>query len=89
MPIHRTLAVAATLVWLTAADPVAADCDLAGPIEEALPDAPVAFVGTVVELDGPIATFTVSDVWTGKVAEVVAVALGVVAGGSAVAFRRR
>jgi hypothetical protein len=73
MPIHRTLAVAATLVWLTAAGPVAADCDLAGPIEEAMPDAPVAFVGTVVELDGPIATFTVSEVWKGEVAEVVTV----------------
>jgi hypothetical protein len=71
---RRTLvAAAATLLWLTAAGPAAADCEPAGPIEEALPAAPVAFVGTVAALDGPIATFAVSEVWAGEVADVVTV----------------
>lgn len=47
--------------------PVAADCELAGPIEEALPAAPIAFVGTVTRAAGPIATFAVTEVWAGDV----------------------
>ena len=70
---RRTIAAAATLTWLIAAGPASADCDPAGPIEEALPAAPIAFVGTVAALDGPIATFSVSEVWAGAVAEVVTV----------------
>jgi hypothetical protein len=73
LPMRPTLVSAAILVWLLAAAPATADCDLAGPIEQELPNAPVAFVGTVAELDGPIATFSVSEVWAGEVAEVVTV----------------
>lgn len=68
-PPHLLLALAATaFAW-----PVAADCQSAGPIEEALPVAPIAFVGTVTALNGPIATFAVSEVWAGDVPDVVEV----------------
>lgn len=68
-PLPLVLALAATsFAW-----PVAADCQPAGPIEQALPAAPVAFVGTVTALNGPIATFAVGEVWAGDVPDVVEV----------------
>lgn len=51
--------------WLLAASPVAADCEPAGPAALALPDAEVAFVGTVISVTGATATFEVSEVWAG------------------------
>ena len=59
--------------WLLAAPRVAADCEPAGPLEQVLPKADVAFVGTVTALDGPIATFAVREVWAGEVADTVSV----------------
>ena len=63
----------ALVVWILAASPVAADCQPAGPVEDALPTAPVAFVGVVTALDGPVATFAVREVWAGDVPSTVEV----------------
>ncbi|MGZ8476376.1 MAG: hypothetical protein ACXWWQ_09200 [Candidatus Limnocylindria bacterium] len=48
--------------------PVAADCQPAGPIEEALAAAPVVFVGTAVDVVRSMARFEVHEVWAGAVA---------------------
>jgi hypothetical protein len=56
------------LVPLVAVMPVSADCDPAGPLEEALPNAPVAFVGTAVEVVRSMARFEIHEVWAGAVA---------------------
>jgi len=56
------------LVPLVVAMPVTADCQPAGPLEEALADAPVAFVGTAVEVVRSMARFEVHEVWAGAVA---------------------
>ena len=61
-----------TLLTVVAA-PVAADCQPAGPIQEELPRAEVAFVGTAVDVVGSMATFSVHEVWTGSVAATVEV----------------
>jgi hypothetical protein len=50
---------------------VAADCQPAGPIEEELARAPVAFVGTVTETIGSTARLTVREVWAGDIGPVV------------------
>ena len=55
------------------AGPVAADCQPAGPIEQSLPDAPVAFVGVVTALEGPVATMAVREIWAGDVPDTVEV----------------
>ncbi|HET9416809.1 MAG TPA: hypothetical protein VFP30_04635 [Candidatus Limnocylindria bacterium] len=55
------------------ATPVAADCQPAGPIQEELPRAEVAFVGTAVDVVGSMATFAVHEVWAGSVAATVEV----------------
>ncbi len=47
--------------------PVAADCQPAGPIQEELPRAEIAFVGTAVDVAGSMATFEVHEVWAGTV----------------------
>jgi len=74
MTIRRhLLAPILAIAWAAATGPVAADCDPAGPPEEVLPTAEVAFVGRVVEVQGPRATFAVSETWAGDVAEVVEV----------------
>ena len=73
MALRITLVVACSVAWFALVSPATGDCQLAGPIEEALPAAPVAFVGTVTEVDGPIATFAVSEVWAGDVGDVVTV----------------
>jgi hypothetical protein len=67
------LLLGAATAWLVCAAPVAADCQPAGPIEEALPAAPVAFVGVVTALDGPVATLAVREVWAGEVPDEVQV----------------
>ena len=62
-----------SLMWLVAAGPVAADCQPAGPVQEALPTAPIAFVGTAASVEGPVATFAVREVWAGEVPDTVKV----------------
>jgi hypothetical protein len=67
MPIRRLLIVTIAISWLCLAPPAAADCEPAGPVEEALRTAPVAFVGTVVAMEGPAARFAVAEIWAGEV----------------------
>ena len=64
---------ALAFLWLLSAAPVAADCDMPGPIEEELARAPIAFVGTVVDVEGSRATFEVGEVWAGEIPPVVEV----------------
>jgi hypothetical protein len=71
MPIRILIPSALMLAWLALAVPVLADCEPAGPIDRALSEAQVAFVGTVVAVDGPVATFTVQEVWAGEVDDTV------------------
>jgi hypothetical protein len=71
----------APVFWLLAfpvlASPVAADCQAAGPIEDELTAAEVAFVGTVTQVVGGSARFTVREVWAGDLGpEVDVVGLG-------------
>jgi hypothetical protein len=47
--------------------PVAADCELMGAVEDVLPTAQVAFVGTVASVEGPAAQFEVHEVWAGTI----------------------
>jgi hypothetical protein len=72
---RRRLAIPALALLLLAlgAAPVAADCDVAGPVEEVLPTAEVAFVGTVSEIVGAMARFEVHEVWAGPVGQTVEV----------------
>jgi hypothetical protein len=72
MRTRAILSIAAVALALATASPVAADCDLAS-FEEELATAPVAFVGAVTALDGPVATFKVLEVWSGDVADEVEV----------------
>ena len=67
----RILLLGITVTWLVTAAPVAADCQPAGPVQEALPAAPIAFVGSVAAVDGPVATFAVREVWAGEVPDTV------------------
>lgn len=69
----RFVPLALTLAWLAIAGPVAADCEMAPPLPDALDEAPVAFVGSVAALRGPAATFTISEVWAGELGPVVEV----------------
>lgn len=72
----RRLTAASILVITLAAlgaVPVAADCNLAGPVQEVLPTAEVAFVGTVSEVIGAMARFEVHEVWAGPVGHTVEV----------------
>lgn len=74
MPIRPFLMAAATLALAVLAPARAlADCQPAGPIEQALAAAPVAFVGTVTAVDGPAARFAVAEVWAGSVGATVEV----------------
>jgi hypothetical protein len=68
---HSLPALILATISAAAAGPVAADCNLAGPPEEVLPTAQIAFVGRAIEVDGPIARFAVSEVWAGRVDPVV------------------
>jgi hypothetical protein len=69
----RLAAVCATVGWTVLATPVAADCQPAPPLDEALGVAPAAFVGTVIGVDGPSARFAVSEVWAGEIGPTVEV----------------
>ena len=71
---RRTLAtITFAFAWVAVAAPVAADCELAPPLPQALEQARVAFVGSVTALRGPAATFAVSEVWAGQLGPVVQV----------------
>ena len=72
-PSQRLIVTAAMLGSLFAPAISLADCQPAGPLEEALPRAALAFVGTAVAVEGPVATFAVSEVWAGDVGETVQV----------------
>jgi hypothetical protein len=71
MPLrHRAslvLALATVAVAVVPPGTAFADCQPAGPLEQELPTAAVAFVGRVVATDGPVARFAVSEVWAGPV----------------------
>ena len=67
MTVRTLISIVLMLAWLATAGVVAADCEPAGPIEQVLPAARVAFVGTVVATEGPVATFEVTEVWAGEV----------------------
>ena len=69
LPIPLALAVALAF----GAGTVSADCELAGPLDDVLPAAPIAFVGTVVEVAAPVAFFEVREVWAGEVGHTVEV----------------
>lgn len=58
---------------LVSTSPVAADCQPAAPIEQSLPQAQVAFVGTVTDVNGAVATLAVREVWAGEVEDIVVV----------------
>jgi hypothetical protein len=73
MNLRHALPLVLALALVAIAGPVAADCQPAGPPAEVLPTAEVAFVGEVVDTDGPRARFAVSEVWAGQVADVVEV----------------
>lgn len=82
MRLRRLAPLALLLALPVFASPVAADCEPAGPIDAELPDAEVAFVGTVTHVAGGSARFTVTEVWAGTVGrEVEVMGLGVVAPG--------
>jgi hypothetical protein len=70
---NRILPLGISMIWLVAAPPVAADCQPAGSIQEALPAARIAFVGTVAAVEGPVASFAVREVWAGEVPNTVEV----------------
>ncbi|MDQ2674070.1 MAG: hypothetical protein M3Y40_05395 [Chloroflexota bacterium] len=67
MRIGGPLVLALGVALALAARPVAADCQPAGPIQEELPRAQVAFVGTAVDVVGSMATFEVHEIWAGMV----------------------
>ena len=73
MLIRTLVSPALMLAWLALAVPAIADCERPGPLDVMLPDAQVAFVGTVVEVDGPAAIFAVREVWAGAVADTIEV----------------
>jgi hypothetical protein len=64
-PIRSLVSAIFALAFAALAPPVHADCAVAGPPAEALPTAAIAFVGEVVGVTGPMATFEVREVWAG------------------------
>jgi hypothetical protein len=74
MPTRPLLALTVALMFALATPASAsADCRPAPPIDQALRAAPVAFVGTVVAVEGPSARFAVTEVWAGDVGPTVEV----------------
>lgn len=68
--VRRTIALvtvgAAALVVLAGTPPAAASCAEPPPLEDALADAPIAFLGTAVDVqEGTLARFQVHEVWSG------------------------
>jgi len=72
---RSTALIAAILGALAFSQPAAASCMILPPLDKALADASVVFVGTAMETkhDGRVATFEVEQVWKGSVAELVVV----------------
>ena len=69
-----TVAALAALTSLSLGTAAArADCQMAGPLEEELSTAEVAFVGTVTEVVGSMAFIEVDEVWAGPVGRTVEV----------------
>ena len=69
MHIRHLSATAAILACLALPAPALGDCQPAGPLAQELAEAPVVFVGTVVDtgVDGaPPAAFLVEEVWVGR-----------------------
>ena len=69
---HRTRRLStATILAIAMASiisaPAAADCQMAGPIEEEMARAEVVFVGTATDVIGSMARFDVQEVWKGPV----------------------
>ena len=67
MTVRTLISIVLMLAWLATAAVVAADCEPAGPLDQVLPAAQVAFVGTVVATQGPVASFAVREVWAGEI----------------------
>jgi hypothetical protein len=67
MTLRRFAPVLALLALPALASQAAADCEPAGPLDEEIPVASVAFVGTVTATRGAVAQFAVSEVWAGEV----------------------
>jgi hypothetical protein len=77
MQIRHLVATAAIVTCLALPAPALADCQPAGPLAQELAQAPIAFVGTVMET-GPAARagnarIQVEDVWVGNLRETVTV----------------
>lgn len=73
---HRwAFVLAASAGWLVPPGSALADCQPAGPIEQALRNAEVVFVGTVraTRAGGSVASFAVEEVWRGSLGEAVEV----------------
>jgi hypothetical protein len=72
MQIRHLVAASAALAWLALPAPALADCQPAGPLAQEVAQAPIVFVGTVVDTGaggGPPAAFLVEDVWVGHLPE--------------------
>jgi len=74
-PIRRLAATAFLAIAAVASGvaPAAADCQMAGPIDDELAAAEVAFVGTVTDVIQSMARFEVHEVWAGPVGDAVEV----------------
>ena len=70
---HSATALLAIATLAVGVTPAAADCQMAGPIEDELAAAEVAFVGTATEVIGSMARFEVHEVWAGSVGNAVEV----------------
>ena len=64
-PIRSLISATLALAFAAVAAPVQADCALAGPPADVLPTAEIAFVGEVIGVAGPTATFQVREIWAG------------------------
>ena len=71
--IRLPLFVLVAMAWLALTAPVAADCDMARSVDDALADGSVVFVGEVTDLVGSRATFAVREVWSGEVGPTITV----------------
>jgi hypothetical protein len=73
MPNRSVLVAAVAIAWLMAPARAVADCEPVGPVAEVLPDAEIAFVGTVTDVRGSVAILSVREIWAGQVTDVVEV----------------
>ncbi len=73
MKIRLPQSVLLAMAWLALAVPVAADCDMARSVDDALADGSLVFVGEATDVQGPRATFAVREVWSGEVGPTVTI----------------